>query len=154
MHRQEAAPVEDQLDDLVDIIRFAGIRGNDGVQPFFRPVWIVTDFTLWRFFPVTARQVADQLAGQIKRIGLILSSKVGHTADRIVHHGAAEVIQADLLSGDSLDHLGAGDEHMAGTLGHDNEVGQAGRVNRATGAGSDHHADLRDHAAGLGVAPE
>ena len=59
-------------------------------------------------------------------------------------HGAAELLEGDVLAGDRLHHVGAGDEHVRGALDHEDEVGHGRRVDRAAGAGPQDHADLGD----------
>src|SRR5260370_1102794 len=53
---------------------------------------------------------------------------MGHAAARVVRLRAAEVFLGHLLVRDGLDDLGAGDEHVARALGHDDEVGHGGRI--------------------------
>ena len=60
----------------------------------------------------------------------------------------------DLLVRHRLDHVGAGDEHVARPLDHDREVGDGRGVDRAAGAGPEDRGDLRDDAGGEGVAQE
>ena len=55
---------------------------------------------------------------------------------------------------DGLDDVGAGDEHVAGALGHQREVGDGGGVDGSAGAGAEDGGDLRDDSAGEGVAEE
>ena len=62
--------------------------------------------------------------------------------------------KSDLLAGDRLDHVGAGDEHVRGLLDHEDEVGHRRAVDRAAGARAHDQADLRDHAAAHDVADE
>ena len=66
----------------------------------------------------------------------------------------AELLEADVLAGDRLDDVGAGDEHVAGLVDHHGEVGDRRRVHRATGAGAHDERDLRDHSRGAHVAEE
>ena len=73
---------------------------------------------------------------------------------RVVRHRAAELLELDLLAGDRLDHVGAGDEHVRGLLHHEDEVGHRGRVDGAAGARAHDQADLRDDAGALDVADE
>ena len=72
----------------------------------------------------------------------------------VVGAGAAEVLHRDVLAGDGLDDVGAGDEHVGGAVDHDREVGDRGGVDVAARAGAHDQADLRDHAAGVHVALE
>ena len=68
--------------------------------------------------------------------------------------GAAEFLDGDVLAGDGLDDVGAGDEHVAGALDHEGEVGDGGGVDGAAGRRAHDQADLRDDAGGAGVAEE
>ena len=77
-----------------------------------------------------------------------------HTGLGVVRHRAAELFEGRLLAGDGLDHVRAGDEHVAGLFDHEDEVGHRRRVDGAAGAGSHDHADLRHDAAALDVAGE
>ena len=79
---------------------------------------------------------------------------MAHAADGVVGHGAAQLFLGDVLVGDGLDDVGAGDEHVAGVVHHEDEVGDGGRVDGAAGAGSHDGGDLRHHAAGQRVAQE
>src|SRR5258708_30765169 len=56
------------------------------------------------------------------------------TLFRSVHRGAAEFFGRDHLVGDGLHHIGAGDEHVAGVLHHEDEVGHRRRIDVAAGA--------------------
>ena len=68
--------------------------------------------------------------------------------------GAAEVLHRDVLAGDRLDHVGAGDEHRRGLVDHDREVGDRGGVDVAARAVAHDHRDLRDDTGGVHVAAE
>ena len=71
-----------------------------------------------------------------------------------VAHGAAELLEGDVLAGHRLHDVGAGDEHVGGALDHEDEVGHGGRVDRAAGARAEDDADLGDDARGRHVAVE
>ena len=60
----------------------------------------------------------------------------------------------DVLVGDGLDDVGAGDEHVARLLHHDDEVGDRRRIDRAAGARPHDGGDLRHDAGGERVAQE
>ena len=49
--------------------------------------------------------------------------QVGYAAAGVVDQRSPQVTEGDILAGDSLDHVGAGDEHVAGLVDHDDEVG-------------------------------
>ena len=73
---------------------------------------------------------------------------------RVVGHRPAQLLELDLLAGDRLDHLGAGDEHVRGLLDHEDEVGHRRRVDGAARARPHDRRDLRDHPGALDVADE
>ena len=64
------------------------------------------------------------------------------------------VFLGDVFVRDGLDDVGAGDEHVAGVVDHEDEIGDGGRVDRAARARAHDGGDLRDHAAGERVAQE
>ena len=68
--------------------------------------------------------------------------------------GAAQLLLGHLLAGGGFDDPGAGDEHLALVIHHDDEVSEGGTVDRAAGAGPHDHGDLGDQAGGQGVAAE
>ena len=79
------------------------------------------------------------------------SADAGHGG---VGDGAAQLLRGHLLVGHGLHHLRAGDEHVGAVLDHEDEVGHGRRVDRAAGAGTHDHGDLRHHAGGHHVALE
>ena len=107
-----------------------------------------------RLCEVVVGQEADERARVVERVILVAREVVRDTGDLVVGEGAAELLHADVLAGDGLDHVGAGDEHLAGLVDHDHEVGERGGVHRAAGCRAHDDRDLRDDAGGLGVAAE
>jgi len=71
-----------------------------------------------------------------------------------VDAGAAELLHGHIFARDGLDDVRAGDEHVAGLLDHEDEVGDDGRVDRTAGAGPHDGRDLRDDTARKYVAGE
>ena len=76
-------------------------------------------------------------------------ARLGHVGLR-----AAELLHGDVLAGDGLDDVGSGDEHLAGLVDHDDEVGQRGGVDVPAGRGAHDQRDLRDDAGGQDVVAE
>ena len=68
--------------------------------------------------------------------------------------GAAELLERDVLAGHRLHDVGPGDEHLAGLVDHDDEVGEGGGVDVTAGGRTHHQRDLRDDAGRVHVAPE
>ncbi len=71
-----------------------------------------------------------------------------------MRHRAAQFFLRDHFVGDGLDHIGAGHEHEAAILHHEDEVRHRRRIDRAARARSHDDADLRDHARRQHVALE
>ena len=61
-----------------------------------------------------------------------------------VAHGAAQLLERDVLARHRLHHVGTGDEHVRGALHHEDEVGHGRRVDGAAGARAEDDADLGD----------
>ena len=81
-----------------------------------------------------AGQEVDQPAHLQQRLDVVLERAVGDRGARGVHGGAAEFFGGDDLVGHGLHHVGSGDEHVAGVLHHEDEVGHRGRIDVAAGA--------------------
>ncbi|SHW69862.1 Uncharacterised protein [Mycobacteroides abscessus subsp. abscessus] len=62
----------------------------------------------------------------------------------LVGVGAAQLLHGDLFTGDGLDDVRSGDEHLAGLVDHDDEVGERGGVDVATGRGTHDERNLGD----------
>ncbi|MEQ0644477.1 hypothetical protein ABLO07_05095 [Mycobacterium tuberculosis] len=76
----------------------------------------------WSCWAAGAQQLANVVEGVLfARCGVVCRTRLGH-----VGVGAAEFFHGDFLAGDGLDDAGPGDEHLAGLIDHDHEVGQGG----------------------------
>ncbi len=85
---------------------------------------------------------------------LAVRSQVRHAAFRGVDAGAAEGLFVHILVGHGLDHLGAGQKHVAVVAHHDGEVGQRRGIDGPAGAGAENTRQLRDNPRGLDIAQE
>ncbi len=92
--------------------------------------------------------IADVLVG--RRLGLHHLVDVAVPGLRV---GAAEFVEADVLAGDVLDDVGAGDEHVALIAHGDHQVGLDRRVHGTAGALAEDQRDLGHQAAQQLVAP-
>ena len=103
---------------------------------------------------VVGRQVAQQVADVVEGVLLAGRDVVRHA--RLGHVGvrAAELLHRHVLAGDGLDDVRPGDEHLAGLVDHDDEVGQRGGVDVAARGGAHDQRDLRDDAGGQDVVVE
>ena len=96
----------------------------------------------------------EQVAHLVEHALLVGHHEVGDARAGGVGLGAAELLERHVLAGHRLHHVGARDEHVAGVLHHEDEVGQRRRVDRAARAGPEDHRDLGHDARGPGVAVE
>jgi len=61
--------------------------------------------------------------------------------------GAAELFFGDFFVGHRFDDVGPSDEHVGSLVDHEDEVGDGGRIDGASGAGAHDRGNLRHHAA-------
>ena len=91
------------------------------------------------------RQELQEIPDVIERRPL----RVDHLMDVAVASlviGTAEFVEGDILTGDVLDDVGTGDEHVALVADGDDEIGLDRRVHRAAGTLAQDDRDLRHHA--------
>ena len=161
LHLEELVVVEDAGDDLVHVVGLVRRIRDQRVQLEVLVGEVVLDRALRhrggvarRVGVVVARQVGQQLADVVEGVLLaggdvVRRARLGH-----VGVGAAEFLHRDVLTGDGLDDVGAGDEHLAGLVDHDDEVGQRGGVHVPARCGAHDQRDLRDDARGEDVVAE
>ncbi len=151
---QVVAVVDDLLDDLGHVVRPVAV-GRDQVEQDVRAaVGLVARLGARRVLPVVLREHRQEVAHLGEAGLLVVVREVADAGGLRVDVGAAEPVLRDLLTGDRLDDVRAGDEHLRGLADHEDEVGEGGAVGRAARTRAEHHADLRDDAGGLGVALE
>ena len=146
----ERAHVEYAGDDFGDVVALVAVLGHLEAEAGRVPVHVAVQPPI----PAVGGDHADQPPDLHEALQLGVGADVGHAAVRAVHYRAAQGLAGDGLAGDGVDHLRAGDEHLADLLGHEDEVGDAGGVDRAAGAGAQDHRDLGDAAGGPGIAIE
>ena len=154
VHLEELAVVDDLGDHLLHVVRLVRRVGDEPDDPVARAVGVVVGLEVRRVFEVVGRQEREQVAHLRERGLLVVAHERRDTRLRRVRQRAAELLLRDVLAGDRLHDVGAGDEHVRRALDHHHEVGERGRVHRAAGAGPEDHADLGDDARGLHVARE
>src|SRR5829696_6963960 len=96
--------------------------------------------------------MAEQVADELRRRVVVLRHQVTDPVPR-VDPRAAELVHRHALTHYLLDHIRAGEEEPR-PLGHDDEVGEGGRVGAAAGRRPGDHTDLRDASRERDVLPE
>ena len=151
---QELAVVDHPGDHLADVVRLVGVVGDQVDQRLLLPPGVVGGLAPGRVLHVVEGQEADQLAGQVEALVLVLGGEVGRARLGGVGHGPAQLLEGHVLAGHRLHHVRAGDEHVGGLLDHQHEVGDGRGVDGAAGRGAHDQRQLGDHPGGLDVAPE
>jgi hypothetical protein len=133
LHLEELVIVEDAGDHLVHVVGLVRRIRDQRVELDVLVGEVVLDATCRhrhrvarRVCVIVARKVAQQLANVVEgvllaRCDVVRCAGLGHVCVR-----ATQLLHRDVLAGDGLDHVGAGDEHLAGLIDHDDEVGQRG----------------------------
>jgi hypothetical protein len=127
---------------------------NQGIELGVHTVDGVFGGAARRIVAIVLGQVTEQLANHAQAVGIILGDEVTDAADAVMRHRAAQQFLGDIFMCDCLDDIGTGDEHVAGAVDHEDEIGDGGRVDRAAGAGAHDGGNLRHDAARERVAQE
>ena len=149
VHLEEIAVVHHAPDHVLDVVRQIRFRGIN-----------VVEFSVLRDPPGSLRRHA---AARRRDCSAAESSSARESCAGNPHRrpptkcatplielcvtAPPSVFFGDVFMGDGLDHVGTGDEHVAGLIHHENEIGEGGRINRAARTRAHNGRDLRNHAA-------
>ncbi len=128
LHFEELAVVYDGVDDVIHIVRAAGIVRHDVVELVFEAVDGVGAVDQRSFLHVVLRHVADELADELEGLFAIFGSEVCHAALGGMDRRAAELFLRNVLAGNGFHYRRACEEHVADAFGHDGEVGERGAI--------------------------
>ena len=135
LHLEELVIVEDPGDHLMHVVGLIRRIRDQGVQFEVLVGEVVLDCTrvrrrgsARRLAEVVGRQIAQQLADIVEGILLAGGDVVRGAGLGHVGLSATEFLHGDVLTGDGFDDVRSGDEHLAGLVDHDDEVGQRGGV--------------------------
>ena len=154
LHLEEIALVDGFADQFVHVVRLVGIGRDQRVEAGFGAVERIARRAHRHPAAVVLGQIVEEIARREQRLDVILERDVGDRAFGRVGNRAAEFFLRHHFVGHRLDHIGAGDEHIAAVLHHEDEVGHRRAVNRAARARTHDQADLRHHARRQHVALE
>ena len=142
------------MDHVLDVVGQVGFRRDDAIERGVHAVDRVATGPPRSLFAVILRQVGQQFADHAAALGVARGDEMAHSADRVMRHRSAQRFLGDVFVGHRLNHVGTSDEHVAGVLHHEDEIGDGGRVDRAARAGAHDGRDLRHHAACQRIAQE
>jgi hypothetical protein len=151
---EELAVIDDHLDDLLHIVGLVGRLGHDVGQLGREPLGVIIRAQQRRLLQIVGGQEAEQVPDVIEARLLVGGHEGGHAGLGGMTHGATKLLERDVLAGNRLHHVGAGDEHVAGLLDHEDEVGHGRAIDGAASTWPEDDADLGNHPGGLGVAVE
>ena len=154
MHFEEVAVVHHPVDHVLDVVGFVGVVRHDAGEFLVHPVRGVRGRCPQWVFHVVRGQERQELFHHGKARGFVRRGEMSHAGHGVMDVRAAQFVEGHLFVGHRADDVRSGDEHVAGILDHEDEVGHGRRVDRAAGAGSHDHRDLRDHARSHDVAQE
>ena len=151
---EELAIVGDARDDHPHVVWLAQILGDDVGEVVRAPRGGVVR-TAPRHVGVEARrEVPEQRADALEALAVVRRDDVRAAGELAVHLRAAEIFGRYLLSEHLLDDRGTGDEHLARTADHEDDIGQGWRVRADADARAHHRRELRHRAGGLAVRVE
>ena len=142
-HLEEAAAIQHGVEDLARLVDAPAFPGHGGEQRLVAALRVVRRFGHRRCRVDVRRQIGEEAPHLGKRIGFVFRQI--HD-DAVLHLNAlvAKLLLGDGLPGRLLDHLRAGDEHLAGAPHHDVEVAQARLHRRQASHRAEHRGDHRD----------
>ena len=149
---EERAIVDDRANHGVHVVRLVRTIGDQRVEFGAETISRIVRRRPRRSVNIVLRQERNQRTRIRDTRGLVLTDEVADTALLGMRIRTTELFHRDLFARHRPHHIGAGDEHVRGLADHQNEVGNRGRVDRATRAGSHDQRDLRDHTRGVDVA--
>ena len=145
MDLEELAVVHDAADNLIHVVRSVRAVGDNLVEGIFGTVGRVISRQIRRFLHVVLRNIAEKLADGGDHFLFVFACEMSHTTLAGMNAGAAELLLGNFFTKDLLNYGRAGEEHVAGVLAHDCEVGEGRRINGTAGAGAEDGADLGNH---------
>ena len=154
VHLEKLAVVDDAPHDVLHVVRLVRIVGDQRVELGVLPVDGVGRLPERRRVEVVLRQEREEVPRVLEAGLLARRHELRDAGLRRMRRRSAELLEAHLLAGHRLHHVGTGDEHVRRPLDHEHEVGHRRRVDRAARRRPHDEADLRDDAGGLDVPPE
>ena len=149
---KEITIVHDGMNRVLDVVGLLGIERNERIQSCIAARGRVGSSAARRILEIIRGEKTYQLANHGQAIGIVARDKMRHAALFVVGHRAAKLLLGDFFVRDGFDDVGAGHEHVGSFLGHENEIGDRGRVHGTAGTRSHDGADLGDDAARKRVA--
>ena len=142
------------MDQLFHIIGLVGIVGHQRIKRSIHPIRHIETIPNRHAVCVVGGQEINQAAQLQQSLDIILPCTIGHRRAGCVHFGTAQLFGGHGFIRDGFHHIGAGHEHIARILHHEDEIGHGGGIDIAARARAHDHRNLRDHARCNDIAAE
>ena len=130
---EEIAVIYYPFDDILHVVWYIRVCGDDGVEYGIFTVGFVSTVLLFRFVHIILRQEGKQFANAHQQFFFGIAHKVSDTAFAAVCHGTAQFFFAYLFVNHSLYHIRTCHKHVTLFFHHKDEVGKGRRVAGASG---------------------
>ena len=143
--------VTDLVHHLADVVRLLRALRYDHIQcgPLFIARRVIQGF---RVLLAVLWKKTQNAFDVLDHTSLIGRREMGNPGLARVGFGPAQLFACHLLVCDRFDHVGAGHEHVAGALGHENEIRQSWRIHRPARTRTEDGTQLWNHPTGAHVA--
>ena len=123
---EEFAVVDDAADHLIHIVRCVRAVGDDLVERILCTVDGVLGGNIRRFLHIVLGYIAEEFADRADHILFVVACEMSHTTLACVNACTAELLLGNLFAEHLLNYCRTCEEHIAGVLAHNSEVGQRG----------------------------
>ena len=123
MNLEKFTIIDDLQHHLAHVIGHVGVVRDDLVKHRRRAVDRFMTGDCRCPFTVRQRQEGHQRARLHQHFNVVLERAMRHAGDAAMHLGAAKLLGCQILMRDGFDDIGPGDEHIARSLDHEDEVG-------------------------------
>src|SRR6188472_103969 len=151
---EELAVIDDLADHVVHVVGLPRRVGDDLHQLLRLAVVGVGGLNHRWLQLAVGREVGEVALDRPDALLVVLDLEVPHSGLAAVDLGAAELLHRDVLAGDGLSQVRAGQRHRALAGDHRHEVGERRDVGGTGGAGTHHRRHHRDHSRHLDLLAE
>ena len=146
--------VDDRPDEFLHVVGLVGLIGDEGPKRFDETVDRIGRRLVRWLLEIVLRQERQQVADVFETGPLVARDERGNARSRRMGDRPAELLGGDVLAGDGAHDVGAGDEHVARAVDHEDEVGERRGVDGASRRRPEDHGDLGDDPGHARVAEE
>ena len=136
--------IHDLCYDLTDIVGLVRVIGHYQIQVFIDTLGGIGGLLFRGILHIIIRDKRKQFPYHGQRLFFIFRCKMGNSANGVMGLGASQLFHRNILVCHGFDDIRAGDEHVARSFCHDDEIRHGRRVHRPSGTRADDRGYLRD----------